>query len=103
MTDARARRGWRWLAWLWLAVVLAVGAHQVRFWSESRLESDVLALLPQDAHDPVLAEATRRIADASARQMVVLLGAAFDHAARFTFLGACGIALNCAGAAPASA
>ena len=28
---------------------------------------------------------------------VVLLGAAFDHAARFTFLGACGIALNCAG------
>ncbi|GAB3745811.1 MMPL family transporter [Lysobacter olei] len=76
MTDAPARRGWRWLAWLWLAVVLAVGAHQVRFWSESRLESDVLALLPRDAHDPVLAEATHRIADASARQMVVLLGAA---------------------------
>ncbi|WP_232227585.1 MMPL family transporter [Aerolutibacter daejeonensis] len=76
MTEARARRGWRWLAWVWLAVVLAVGAHQVRFWTESRLESDVLALLPQDAHDPVLAEATRRIADASARQMVVLLGAA---------------------------
>lgn len=76
MTDAHTRRGWRWLAWVWLAVVLAVGAHQLRFWSESRLESDVLALLPQDAHDPVLAEATRRIADASARQMVVLLGAA---------------------------
>ncbi|TWI13309.1 MMPL family transporter [Aerolutibacter ruishenii] len=76
MTEARTRRRWRWLAWLWLGVVLAVGAHQLRFWGESRLESDVLALLPQDAHDPVLAEATRRIADASARQMVVLLGAA---------------------------
>lgn len=75
LTEARARHGWRWLAWVWLAVVLAVGVHQARFWSQARLQSDVLALLPQDAHDPVLAEATRRIADAGARQMVVLLGA----------------------------
>jgi|APMI01.1.fsa_nt_gi predicted exporter len=75
LTKHASTRGWRWLAWLWLAVVLALGVHQLRFWSESRLESDIMALLPQDAHDPVLAEATRKIADAGARQMVVLLGA----------------------------
>ena len=59
LTKHASTRGWRWLAWLWLAVVLALGVHQLRFWSESRLESDIMALLPQDAHDPVLAEATR--------------------------------------------
>ena len=76
LIDHRAHRGWRWLAFAWLVLVLAVGVHQVRFWSQSRLESDILALLPEDAHDPELAAATRKIADAGARQMVVLLGAA---------------------------
>jgi predicted exporter len=47
LTDAPRWRGWRALAWLWLVVVLAVGVHQWKFWHESRLESDVLALLPQ--------------------------------------------------------
>ncbi len=82
MTDAGARRIWRWLAWAWLVVVLAVGVHQVRFWNGSNIESDVLALLPGDAHDPVLAQATRRIADAGARQFVVLLGASDDAGAQ---------------------
>ncbi|MDR7133010.1 putative exporter [Lysobacter niastensis] len=82
MTDVPRWRGWRALAWLWLVAVLAVGVHQWRFWHESRLESDVLALLPRDAHDPALADATRRIADASARNMVVLLGAADAAQAR---------------------
>jgi len=82
LTDVPRWRGWRALAWLWLVAVLAVGVHQWRFWHESRLESDVLALLPRDAHDPALADATRRIADASARNMVVLLGAADAAQAR---------------------
>ena len=82
MTDAPRWRGWRALAWLWLVVVLAVGVHQWRFWHESRLDSDVLALLPHDAHDPALADATQRIADASARNIVVLLGAADAAQAR---------------------
>lgn len=73
--EARFRRRWRWLAWAWLLLVLAVGWHQWRFWHASRLDSDVLALLPQDSHDAEVAEVTRRIADASARQLVVLLGA----------------------------
>lgn len=74
MSDALHPRRWRWLAFFWLAVVLLVGVHQVQFWTSNRIESDVLALLPEDAHDPALTQATRRIADASARRVVVLLG-----------------------------
>jgi predicted exporter len=71
----RFARAWRWLALAWLLAVAAIGVHQWHFWQQSRIDSDVLALLPQDADDRVVADATRRIADASARQMVVLLGA----------------------------
>lgn len=75
MTEAATRRLWRWLGLAWLALVLVVGGHQVHFWAAPQIESDVLALLPEDAVNPVLAQATRRIADANVRQMVVLLGA----------------------------
>lgn len=81
-------RRWRWLAGAWLLLVLAVAWHQWRFWHESRLDSDVLALLPQEAQDAELAAVTRRIADASARQVVVLLGAETPeraHAAETAF------------------
>lgn len=71
----RLAQAWRWLALAWLLAVVAIGIHQWHFWQQSRIDSDVLALLPQDADDRVVADATRRIADASARQMVVLLGA----------------------------
>ena len=64
MTEARAHRRWWVAAWLWLVVVIAVGAHQLHFWSQSRLDADVLALLPAQAQDPLLAEAARRIGDA---------------------------------------
>ncbi len=75
LTESRFVRFWRRAAWAWLALVLVVGVHQLRFWSQPRMETDVLALLPQDAADPLLERATRRIADAGARQLVVLLGA----------------------------
>ena len=52
MTEARAHRRWWVAAWLWLVVVIAVGAHQLHFWSQSRLDADVLALLPAQAQDP---------------------------------------------------
>lgn len=76
LTESTIRALWRRLGLAWLAVVLVVGVHQVHFWEAPRIESDVLALLPEDARDPSLAQATRRIADAHVRQMVVLLGAA---------------------------
>jgi predicted exporter len=75
LASGRFVRAWRWLALAWLLAVAAIGFHQWQFWQQSRIDSDVLALLPQDADDRVVADATRRIADASARQMVVLLGA----------------------------
>lgn len=65
----------RWLAIAWLLVVVAVACHQWRFWQQSRLDSDILALLPQDADAPDVSAVVRRIADAGARDVVVLLGA----------------------------
>lgn len=73
--DLRLRAIWRWLSLLWLLLVLAIGVHQWTFWQHPPIDSDILALLPRGADDRVLADATERIADASARQMVVLLGA----------------------------
>ncbi|MDG2525338.1 MMPL family transporter [Stenotrophomonas sp. HITSZ_GD] len=72
--DARLHRHWRWVGLLWLAVVVAVAVHQWSFWRGAHIDSDVLALLPQDADDRLLSDATRLIADNSARQVVVLLG-----------------------------
>lgn len=75
-TPLRPRRR-HWLAIAWLLLLLALGAQQWRMWSEQwRIDTDILALLPQDAHDRLLSDATRRIADASARQVVVLIGSA---------------------------
>lgn len=68
-------RGWRLFALAWLVMVLLVGVHQWRFWQEARIDTDVLALLPRAADDVLVADATARIAEASARRIVVLLGA----------------------------
>jgi len=72
--DARLHRHWRWVGIAWLLVVAAVAVHQWSFWRGAHVDSDVLALLPQDANDRLLSDATRLIADNSARQVVVLLG-----------------------------
>jgi predicted exporter len=75
--NGRLQRVWRWLAIVWLLVLIGLGAQQWHLWkSQSRIDTDILALLPQDAHDRLLSDVTRRIADANARQIVVLLGSA---------------------------
>ncbi|MCR6627829.1 MAG: MMPL family transporter [Pseudoxanthomonas sp.] len=74
-TPGHPLRGWRWLALAWLLVLVAVAFHQWRFWQSPRIDSDVLALLPQEAGDPTVADATRRIAENSSRDVVVMLGA----------------------------
>jgi len=75
--NGRLQRAWRWLAVAWLLVLIGLGVQQWRLWQqESRIDTDILALLPQDAHDRLLSDVTRRIADANARQVVVLLGSA---------------------------
>jgi predicted exporter len=75
MTPGHPLRGWRWLALAWLLVLAAVAWHQWGFWQSPRIDSDVLALLPQEAGDPTVADATRRIAENSSRDVVVMLGA----------------------------
>ncbi len=74
-------RGWRWLALAWWLTLAAVAWHQWTFWQAPRIDSDVLALLPQEAGDPTVADATRRIAENSARDVVVMLGADTAEAA----------------------
>jgi predicted exporter len=72
---AHPLRGWRWLALAWVLVLAAVAWHQWRFWHAPAIDTDVLALLPAEAGDPAIADATRRIAGNSARDVVVMLGA----------------------------
>ncbi|WP_431288042.1 MMPL family transporter [Roseateles chitinivorans] len=74
---SRPPRGHRLLAWLWLAVVLVIAAHQAWLWTRPAgvLDSDVLAMLPRDERRPAVAEATRALADAGERRVVVLIGA----------------------------
>jgi len=69
------RRAWALAALLWLACVLAVAAHQWHFWQHTAIDTDVLALLPENEHEPEITEATRRLADRAQRQVIVLLGA----------------------------
>lgn len=73
MTEPRAGRLWPILAWLWLAAVLAVGAQQVDYWRGAQLDSDVLALLPGDASDPMAQAAGSRIVESATRQVIVLV------------------------------
>jgi predicted exporter len=72
--EAAMRRAWAWAAWIWLVLVLALGLQQFRFWQAPKLDSDVMALLPGEARDPMLALANERLLDAATREVVVLVG-----------------------------
>ena len=50
----------------WLLVLSAVVWHHVRFWQAPRIDTDVLALLPEEAGDPAVADATRAFAKGQA-------------------------------------
>jgi predicted exporter len=70
------------MPWLWLLVVLAVAAHQWRFWHRDGVETDLFALLPSSEREAGIERATRQLADAAARQLVVVVGAADWESAR---------------------
>ncbi|MDZ5459467.1 MMPL family transporter [Azohydromonas lata] len=78
----RRGAGWPLLAALWLLLVLGVALHQWRFWQAGQLDTDVLALLPQDERAPEVELATRQLAERAGRQVVVMLGASDWEAAR---------------------
>ena len=71
-----SQRRWAWAALAWLLVVLAVGLHQWHFWRGEKLNTDVLALLPENEQAPEVGLATRQLSDRASRQVAVLLGAA---------------------------
>ncbi|OHX19085.1 MMPL family transporter [Chromobacterium sphagni] len=78
MTDKQGpRRLRRWLAAAWLAVLLAVAGHNGWLWlgGHVRLETDILAMLPQNRQDQAAQDATRQLADSAARRIVALVGA----------------------------
>jgi predicted exporter len=80
---AAGDRPWALAAGLWLAVVLTVAVHQWSFWRDARLDTDVLALLPQDGRAPdVAATAARQLADRRSRRIVVMVGAPSWEGAR---------------------
>ena len=66
----------RTLAWVWLAVVLAVGGHTawLYFGSHLSIDTDVLAMLPQNQRDPALQKVTDKLTNAASRRIVVLVG-----------------------------
>lgn len=75
LPPAPANRLWRIAALLWLLAVCGVAAHQWQFWQQGRFQSDVMALLPVDEQEPAVTLATRQLADAATREVVVMLGA----------------------------
>jgi predicted exporter len=77
----------RWIlsvAWLWLLVVLALGASiPYRLQQTGGFDSSLTSLLPSSEQDREAAEATRRFSDAATRKLVFLLGhESFEVAAR---------------------
>lgn len=64
----------RWLAVGWLLLVVALAVHQLQFWRASRLDTDVMALLPTSERTATADRVLRRLADGVAREVVVLVG-----------------------------
>ncbi len=79
----RTSRTIRLLAIVWLVIVAALVAHNLWLWSGShlKLETDVLAMLPQDEREPAVNQATRHLTEAASRRIVVLVGGHDEAAA----------------------
>lgn len=84
LSPRRSRQTLWWFgaALLWLGVVVVVAVHQWQFWHQDRIDADVLALLPTDEQAPDVELATRKLADAAAGEIVIMLGAASWQDAR---------------------
>ncbi|MBK8070526.1 MAG: MMPL family transporter [Ramlibacter sp.] len=67
--------GWRLAALAWVLVVGAVGWHQVGFWRAAKLNTDAMALLPQDEQFAASRLATQRMVQSASGMVVVLAGA----------------------------
>ncbi len=62
------------LALAWLLLVIVVAVHQVQFWRASRLDTDVMALLPTSARTATADRVLRQLSEGVSREVVVLVG-----------------------------
>ncbi len=62
------------LAFVWFVVVVLLAIHQFQFWRASRLDTDVMALLPTSERTATADRVLRRLADGVSREIVVLVG-----------------------------
>ncbi|GJG95371.1 hypothetical protein CBA19C6_12800 [Cupriavidus pauculus] len=62
------------LAIAWLLLVLAVAVHQLQFWRASRLDTDVMALLPGSERTATADRVLRQLGEGVSREVVVLVG-----------------------------
>jgi len=74
----------KWPVLAWLLVVAAMAAHVGWLLAGGRLQldTDVLAMLPQDERQPAVQQATRALAEAGQRKVIVLVGGGSWDAAR---------------------
>ena len=84
MTKSSSTRAQRWLALAWLALVLTAGGHTLWLWlgDHLQIDTDVLAMLPQNQRDPAVQAVTRQLTDAASRRIVVVIGGRDWNAAR---------------------
>ncbi len=63
--------------WLWAVIVAAVLLHNGYLWWQQRLapDTDILALLPVQRHDPVRQRALAQMVEAAQQRVLVLIGA----------------------------
>lgn len=64
------------LAGVWLCIVLCIVGYDLWLWrgDHLQLDTDILAMLPQNERDPTVQNATRQLADTAARRIVTLVG-----------------------------
>lgn len=72
--QGRLTRRDRVLAIAWLLLVLAVAVHQLQFWRASRLDTDVMALLPGTERTATADRVLRQLGEGVSREVVVLVG-----------------------------
>ena len=65
------------LAWAWALIVLLAAGHNGWLWLGQRITptTDILALLPVEQRDPVLARSFSQMVDAAQQRVIVLVGA----------------------------
>ena len=76
MTESAPPRR-HWLAWAWALLVLGCALHLALVGSRGEwpVDTDVMALLPQDTRHPAAEQALTRLSDAASRRVVVVLAA----------------------------